>query len=562
LKCLTVGLVGVKFEVEMIKKTALILVSISLLFSSLTPLVLADGMIIPPPYQDVYETAQKAVVWYENGVETLILSTTFNGKAQNFGWLIPTPTKPEVDQASDELFTALDDLTRPKYQPEPLPLLGAPPGGFEEKAVPAAPTIIETKKVDIYDITVLKATDKEGLVEWLNKNDYQYPTDRQHLLQSYIDNNWYFVAVKVDSSAVSAAGSYLESGHATPILLTFASDKIVYPLKISGLATQETKNPSNKVAYSFEKGMEGWTEYYGYEPPIGNPSLEPERGIKIKNYTINTSKATAYHGSSSIQINVTGAIENLGPLGTTLYLSGLKAGKEYTVSGYVSSPQASGSAYISTSSNNLRELDSSRKIGFSTNWQRVSHTFSPIYDWTYIHLLTDNLSLGNKVYWDAVQIEEGSQPTNFDPTAIGKTFTSDIYQKTIRHSENVTILIYVFADHKKDLPGFTTSYASWVPPQKIAKLAFTPDGSKPWREPKDKFYLTKLSRTMSPSAMTNDLILRDADNNDSVNAEGFPEFSQLRFFGVIVLILAVWGGGIGWFWWQRKRNLGENRRKI
>lgn len=545
-------------DIGMVKKAALFVVCLSLFFSSTVPLVLADGMIIPPPYNNLYETAQKAVIWYENNVETLILSTTFQGDAQNFGWLVPTPQKPEVDQASDELFTALEELTQPKYYPEPLPLLGAPGLGLEKQNGPAPPTIVETKKVDIYDITVLRATDNQGLIDWLTKNGYQYPTDRQYLLQSYIDQNWFFVAIKVDSGAIKAAGSYLESGHATPIQLTFQSDKIIYPLKISGLATQETKNPSNKVAYSFETGLENWSQLSPLK--IGT---EPQRqqGIIIQPLTVTTTSSTSFHGKSAVQMIVMdGDILDYG--GVMRWFNTLQSRKTYTVSAYVSAPEvASGSAYISTSSGSSGS-SVSQKIDISglKDWKRITHTFTANAQNATVRLLVDNVKNGEKVYWDAVQIEEGGQVTPFDETAIGSNF--GMAEPTIapRRVADVTVLIYVFADQKKDLPGFTTSYASWVPPQKIANLAFTPDGSKPWRQPQNKFYLTKLSRTMAPSAMTNDLILRNADNNDSVNAEGFPEFSQLRFFGVIAVILVVWVGliVIGWLWLRKGKNKVKN----
>ena len=58
---------------NLIKKSIFILFALFLL----APInVWADGMIIPPPYHYVYETDQKAVIFYEKGVETLILSIT------------------------------------------------------------------------------------------------------------------------------------------------------------------------------------------------------------------------------------------------------------------------------------------------------------------------------------------------------------------------------------------------------------------------------------------------------------------------------------------------------
>ncbi|MBI4709254.1 MAG: hypothetical protein HY764_03570, partial [Candidatus Portnoybacteria bacterium] len=53
--------------------------------------VLADGGLFMPPDVYMYETDQRAVIFYENNVETLILSTTFRGSAKDFGWVVPVP---------------------------------------------------------------------------------------------------------------------------------------------------------------------------------------------------------------------------------------------------------------------------------------------------------------------------------------------------------------------------------------------------------------------------------------------------------------------------------------
>ena len=64
-----------------------------------------------------------------------------------------------------------------------------------------------------------------------------------------------------------------------------------------------------------------------------------------------------------------------------------------------------------------------------------------------------------------------------------------------------------------------------------------------------KYYLTKLSRQMRRSEMTHDLVLRQADNDDHVNAPSDVEKSQTPFiiistigglFTLILIIILVW----------------------
>ncbi|OGC99156.1 hypothetical protein A3E17_01570 [Candidatus Amesbacteria bacterium RIFCSPHIGHO2_12_FULL_48_14] len=200
----------------------------------------ADGMVIPMPQYWVEETGQKAVIWHEAGKETLIISPVFRGNTREFAWVIPVPARPEVEASRDEVFTALDDFTRPKY-PDRYPIpLGIGKGMISED-YEAQVTVVETKRVDIYDIAVLEAQEGRALREWLRENGYEYPTNKDYLLQYYVNKDWFFVAAKVNTEALGYAGSGLREGHATPLEISFSSNQIIYPLRISGPgATQVT----------------------------------------------------------------------------------------------------------------------------------------------------------------------------------------------------------------------------------------------------------------------------------------------------------------------------------
>lgn len=222
--------------------------------------VLADGGIFPPPDFYVGQTEQKAVIFYDEKVETLILSITFQGNAKDFGWVVPTPTKPEVDKSSDELFLALRELTqRPiRYEKELMPL---PLGEGVE--------VIETKEVGIYEISVLKADDPKALSSWLDAHGYNFPPKASYILEDYIKNKWYFTAVKVRPELVwEGVEEQLRSGHATPLKLVFKSEKIVYPLKITSVAryfSPPVLRPVSILLYVFaesEKDLPGFRTLY------------------------------------------------------------------------------------------------------------------------------------------------------------------------------------------------------------------------------------------------------------------------------------------------------------
>ncbi len=215
--------------------------------------VLADGLIVPPPGYWIQETKQKAVIFHEGDQETLIISVTFQGDAEDFAWLIPLPTQPEVDKSTDEIFVALEELTQPQFTILERKEMEAVPMGTGESGV----TVWETKKVDIYEIAVLTSTDKESLTKWLNDNGYQYPTAQAYILEEYIDMGWYFVATKVNTDSLGElTEAQLREGHAVPLKMVFETEKPFYPLKISSAMSDFDNVLSSQVAS------------LGYETPL------------------------------------------------------------------------------------------------------------------------------------------------------------------------------------------------------------------------------------------------------------------------------------------------------
>ncbi len=146
---------------------------------------------------------------------------------------MPTPARPQVAKSSDELFTSLDELTNPQYNYEKQQPLAF---GDYTGSVRGGVTIIETKQIDYYDITVLAATDAYSLYNWLEDNGYNFPSQARYILNDYVNNQWYFTAIKINAEYLTDnINQALKTGHAIPLRLTFTTGKMVYPLKISSV---------------------------------------------------------------------------------------------------------------------------------------------------------------------------------------------------------------------------------------------------------------------------------------------------------------------------------------
>jgi len=208
----------------------LVLVSIT----SQISFVRADGGYFPGPDYWVRPGQQRAIILYEDNTETMILTSGFQGNAKDLVWIIPTPTKPELTKANEEVFTNMARLAMAKrdYGYGYASILAASKAGGDSGVV-----VVESKQVDYYDVNIIVATNSNELVKWFNDNDYQYPEKYAYVLNHYISKGWFFTAIKISPEAQGATEVIqdLREGNPTPVKLVFLSDKLVFPLKISSI---------------------------------------------------------------------------------------------------------------------------------------------------------------------------------------------------------------------------------------------------------------------------------------------------------------------------------------
>jgi hypothetical protein len=225
------------------KKLIAALLVVNLFLSATTAIpVLADGAAFPSSmYHDLYESAQKAVILYGNCTgnctEHLILSVSFEGDAEDFAWVVPVPNKPEITVSNPELFQELSNFTRTEIPHGRFECFGGyAPGGQE------GVDVIEEQVVGPYATAILSATNATALVDWLNANGYTFPEDGEEIISEYIEKEWYFVATRINAID-NDTGYALAEGAIEPIVLSFASDEIVYPLRISSLSATNATSP-------------------------------------------------------------------------------------------------------------------------------------------------------------------------------------------------------------------------------------------------------------------------------------------------------------------------------
>lgn len=171
------------------------------------------------------EADQSAIIYYDKGYETLIISVGYKGPSINFAWLIPTPSQPEVHLAPSDIFSKIEEIAkRGRLEGEtvevPADLLGDFPSHRESGE--------GKKEINIYDISPLSVKTPEELLNWCKKEGYWLPIQAIPILSEYINNGWSFTAVRIKRQGIG-----LLQGWLAPLQLRFRTSRIIYPLRIS-----------------------------------------------------------------------------------------------------------------------------------------------------------------------------------------------------------------------------------------------------------------------------------------------------------------------------------------
>jgi len=274
------------------------------LFALIPVIIKADGGVTfsveaPQIESDINLPSQEAIIFWDGNYETMMVSTGIKTKDLiNLAWMIPVPsrTKPEVEKADAEafkqvpyLFSEIKSRGRTsslgtiifliffslfliflllRKKRSALGLigggiliiililfvasiflvsLGGARSGSTTEIVPI--DVIETKKVGIYDLVVLQATDAEYMVKWLNDQGYKISNESIPILQDYCNKtNFYFIVNKINKETLSQ--NDLLEGIAMPLKIKFQPEKPIYPLKMSSI--NGGKTVANVFFFSFE----------------------------------------------------------------------------------------------------------------------------------------------------------------------------------------------------------------------------------------------------------------------------------------------------------------------
>src|SRR5207249_2878180 len=138
--------------------------------------------------------------------------------------------------------------------------------------------VLETGVVGSLDYKIIEAGRADDLFAWLKDNKYTYSGD-EATLQHYIQKKWLFTVMKIDTMQMKRNKDGTFDGEVTPTRFQFASDKLVYPLKITQISVRERTEALFYVQAPFKVDLPGDMTYQYTWMPMLQGALGCSGGI-------------------------------------------------------------------------------------------------------------------------------------------------------------------------------------------------------------------------------------------------------------------------------------------
>lgn len=191
---------------------------------------------------------QILVIWDpDTRTEHFIREAKFTARAagadrrpEGFGFLVPSPTVPEIAASDDSVFEHLNDRIKPRIEEVTrwrthysllwrLFALAAPATTSRTPTDGPPPPmasveVMKTARVGGYDVAVLKASDPLALTEWLATNGFDSRPELTEWSRPYVDKGWMITAFKyaADAAAIDV----------TAVRMSFETDTPLFPYRV------------------------------------------------------------------------------------------------------------------------------------------------------------------------------------------------------------------------------------------------------------------------------------------------------------------------------------------
>jgi hypothetical protein len=239
----------------------------------------------PPSGKPVVNADQTVIIIWDaaSRTEHFIRQASFKSQADDFGFLVPTPSQPELSESGNEAFPFLGKLTEPERKKVPRPSGGLGCGCSKPPARVGAAAlgvkVLAEKLVAGLQAVVLEAQSANALVGWLKDHGYAFSPEVEAWAKPYVEAGWKITALRV---AKDKDGSSDPTVAASSLRLSFKTDRPLFPYRepdprkpAAALAAQHRLLRIYFLAdarYQGELTREvAWTGQVAWANPLGSP---------------------------------------------------------------------------------------------------------------------------------------------------------------------------------------------------------------------------------------------------------------------------------------------------
>lgn len=162
----------------------------------------------------------------EHQTEHFIRKASFRSEGESVGFLVPTPSRPQLEESGSAAFPYLAEITAPKKSTDvgfPISCAAEPKGTFGRSV-----QVVEEKTVAGYHAVVLAADSGKALVAWLQEHGYAYTPEAAAWAQPYLEKRWFMTAMKI---AKDADGRTAPGVSASALRISFQTEHPLFPYR-------------------------------------------------------------------------------------------------------------------------------------------------------------------------------------------------------------------------------------------------------------------------------------------------------------------------------------------
>jgi hypothetical protein len=183
----------------------------------------------------VVNADQTVLIIWDAATKTqhFIRKASFKSDADDFGFLVPSPSQPELSESGNEAFPYLQKLTEPEVITRKANRgiscgcsADKKDAGTADKAQVNSVRVLEEKLVAGFHAVVLEASSADALTDWLKEHGYTYSPEVATWAKPYVDQGWKITALKVAKETKTG-----NDVSAAALRLTFNTERPLFPYR-------------------------------------------------------------------------------------------------------------------------------------------------------------------------------------------------------------------------------------------------------------------------------------------------------------------------------------------